>query len=432
MKLFILILVLVCSPVFALKEYYSISKSIRALGMGGAFYGLSDDEYALFYNPAGLDLYRGSGQGGLGIAGGVSSNAFSAVSDLTKSNDNISDIIDKLGKYQGHPLYGGVTILPYWMKKGFAIGLLVGDLKANVAILGKNFDSEIDVTAIADSGLIVGFSQSYLDDKLHMGLNTKVLFRGGGRQSFSMLDVAQDKSFQINPQSLGGAGLGVDFDLGATYDVPGVPIGNVSRVSAVLNNLVGSTFPWARYGGTPPALPRMLSFGWVTVFNGWECFDNFNFLFDLAELRVLGMAEEDQGARVGSLFKHINFGVEAPLGGIFIPRLGMHQGNISAGFGLNFYVGKLEFATWEEELAKGVGRLSSRRYEMRFVLGWVGKAWPAIGPGGVMDVPKIVPEAAPPSEAAQQAAPAPAPKPAEPERKSNSEETPSTTTESNP
>lgn len=51
-----------CTSAFALNEYYSVHRSVRALGMGGAFYGLSDDEHALFYNPAGLSLYDGGSQ----------------------------------------------------------------------------------------------------------------------------------------------------------------------------------------------------------------------------------------------------------------------------------------------------------------------------------------------------------------------------------
>ena len=62
MKKIICVLLLACTPAFALKEYFSISRSIRALGMGNAYCGLSDDEGALFYNPAGLSLYRGEWQ----------------------------------------------------------------------------------------------------------------------------------------------------------------------------------------------------------------------------------------------------------------------------------------------------------------------------------------------------------------------------------
>jgi hypothetical protein len=52
-KLFLLLFVLLSLNLFA-EEYPYIMKSTRALGMGNSYYTLSNDQYALFYNPAGL------------------------------------------------------------------------------------------------------------------------------------------------------------------------------------------------------------------------------------------------------------------------------------------------------------------------------------------------------------------------------------------
>ena len=35
-------------------EYPRVMSSVRAMGMGNAFFGVSDDKWAAFYNPAGL------------------------------------------------------------------------------------------------------------------------------------------------------------------------------------------------------------------------------------------------------------------------------------------------------------------------------------------------------------------------------------------
>ena len=71
---------------FALNEYYSISRSVRALGMGGAFYGLSDDQHALFYNPAGLSVYQGGSQTKLQIQGDFATKIPSVLSTFTQSS----------------------------------------------------------------------------------------------------------------------------------------------------------------------------------------------------------------------------------------------------------------------------------------------------------------------------------------------------------
>src|SRR5688572_442549 len=92
-KLLLAVLLLASTSAFALKEHYGISRSIRSLGMGGAFYGLSDDEYALFYNPAGLSLYRGGWQFMLPIPGinssaQLSSGVLDAIDVITKGENN--------------------------------------------------------------------------------------------------------------------------------------------------------------------------------------------------------------------------------------------------------------------------------------------------------------------------------------------------------
>ncbi len=127
MKKILLVLILIASTGYAVPEYYSISKSVRALGMGGAFYGLSDDEYALFYNPAGLNLYRGEGRLML-----ISPNVTLSPDVLTAINaiqaakgQKVDGIANTLSQFQGETLYAGAgATLPYYLRKNFAIAFL--------------------------------------------------------------------------------------------------------------------------------------------------------------------------------------------------------------------------------------------------------------------------------------------------------------------
>lgn len=361
MKRLLLFFLVISVHAFAVEEYYSITRSIRSLGMGGAFYGLSNDEYALFYNPAGLSLYTGESQGMLRINAQMSPNMISALKTLTKSgNQKIGNVVDSLLSYQGQPIYGQFGLLPFYLRKHFAVGLLIADTKMNFDILGKGIDSSVDVSAISDSGLVVGYARPLFLPELHVGLNAKLLYRAGGREYFSALDIATNQSFNLSPKNIGGAGAGVDFDLGATYELQGIPWGLLNRASLVFNNLVGSTFPIGRQGGNPPALTRMFTLAYYTVLPGWNFIDNFHLLLDLAEFNLGGEASADYGQRVGSFFKHVNWGVEMPIRW-FSLRAGFHQGYITAGFGVNLKYARLDFATYGEELAEGPGRLQSRR-----------------------------------------------------------------------
>jgi len=358
---------------FAVSEVYGLSRSIRALGMGGAFYGLSDDEYALFYNPAGLALYRGEGQTMLSFNGYVSPTLLSAaqtLKDVTGSNATAGTIADKLTKYQGDPLSAGVTpFFPYYLRKNFAVGLLVGDTKINFALLGRDIDTSVDIAAISDSGLFIGYAHSFLEDTLHIGMTLKAVGRAGGKKNFTLADIAQKDDIDFDPEKLGGFGGGIDADLGGIYELPDVPVLTLHRVSMTFNNLLGSDMSISRKGANPPGLTRTVSLGYHAVFPGFGPFDNIHGLVDLAEFRIGGEDDPQYGAPGGSKWKHVNWGVEAPMNGWFVPRLGFHQGYLTAGFGLNLRVLKLEFATYAAELSSTPGRLGSRRVALRLQLG---------------------------------------------------------------
>lgn len=362
-------------PAFAVAEYYSLSRSVRALGMGGAFYGLSDDDGALFYNPAGLALVRGGERFNvIGVGLNMSPNLFSVV-DVIKngSGQSAAAIAQQLEQFQGQAIYGGpsVSVLSIY-RKNFGLAILLPDAKINFGLLGAGVDTVVEATAIADAGVVAGFGTAIPGTGLRLGMNGKGILRSGGRRLFTLDDIAAGNSFTFEPRQIGGSGFGIDFDLGAIYEfeVPAPSALVAARASLTLSNILASSFTLANLaGGNPPQLPRMLSLGSSFVFRGVGPFDNFNVLLDFAEFGIGGQTDPDLGGRGGSFWKHVNFGIEAPMG-IFSPRIGLHQGYWTAGFSLDLRVARLAFASYAEELASGVGRFPSRRYVARLELGW--------------------------------------------------------------
>ncbi len=389
-KLFLIIVALTSLPAWALKEYYAPSRSIRAQGMGGAFYGWSNDEYALFYNPAGLSLYSGNGEGGLRINSSVGSKTISALSTLTKlGNDNIQTLVDKMTEYQGTPISARIGLLPYYFKKNFAVGLLLADTKVNFALLGKELDSSVEVTALTDSGLYVGYGRSIIVPELHVGATVKVYHRTGGTKSYTLAEISQKSSTSIDANTIGGGGAGIDADIGSTYVLPKLPIGLEHRVSLVFNNLVAAAPTIAKVGGTAPKLSRTMSLGWYSAFPGVWAIDNFHFLFDISEINLGGETNSELGARTGSIWKHINFGTEVPIG-LLALRAGFHQGNLSGGLGLNLKLVRLDFSTYAEEDGALPGKLTSRSYNMSLMVGWASAPTPPVTATGVSeDVKKL-------------------------------------------
>ena len=133
--------------------------------MGNAYYGLSNDEHALFYNPTGLSFYENGTQAMVSISPTISPSVLSALDVLTNSSgQNIDQVVDNLSQFQGDPLYGGASIMPYYAKKNFSIALLIADAKLNFTILGRDLDTSVDVTGISDSGLFVGYSREVVEN----------------------------------------------------------------------------------------------------------------------------------------------------------------------------------------------------------------------------------------------------------------------------
>ena len=155
MRKFALFIMMAAAPVLALKEYYSLTRSVRSLGMGGVFYGVSDDEYAMFFNPAGVSLYSGKPKGMINFSGQIGNRTLSAF-DTAKnlSSKTFAEQIDSLVQYQGDPIYAQGSVLPYFLMKHLAVGVLIGDFKADYLLSGKELDSAVDLTAISDSGLL--------------------------------------------------------------------------------------------------------------------------------------------------------------------------------------------------------------------------------------------------------------------------------------
>lgn len=370
MKKIFILFVVVLQSAYAVEEFYPLSRSVKAMGMGGAHYALSEDESALFYNPASLGFYRGGGELMMGIGAQLSSGALGQVDTFTKATEgnSIASLVDQLSPLAGHPLSVGATIMPFYHRKGLAVGLLVADVKVNSAYLGKDVDSYFDLTAIVDSGLIVGKSFA-LGKSLSLGINTKLLLRGGGRQVFAPLDFVTSKNLKFSDGVI-GAGFGGDFDIGLTWEPEHAWLGSRSGFSVVISNLLATPYTWAIFAkSAPPALARMGSVGTYSIFKGGKVIDYVLFAIDFAEIGLGGQTDRDLGARAGSIWKHVNFGVEFALRQWFILRTGIHQGNITAGASLQSPVARLEFATYAEELGLNPGTLSSRRFIGQLVFG---------------------------------------------------------------
>jgi hypothetical protein len=339
--------------------------------MGNAFYSLSDDEYALFFNPAGLAYYRGRPHvtlvnGGLALSDSAFTNIGSVVNSATGGR-SLNSLASQIYGAQGSSIYAGTGLFPYFLKKKFALGLLIGDTKMNTALLGSGAQATLDVTAISDTGIFLGWADK-VSRHWNAGITTKAVYRIAGRNAYTLDQILGTTPFTLSTYQQGGSGFALDADLGAIYDISDPWIGDRAGLSFSLNNALGTFL--ISSGPSPPPLPRMASAGVFCRFEDRKHFEYWAFRLDASEFALGGLSDPDFGARYGALIKHLNAGTEIKLSPWLLLRGGIHQGDWTAGLGVVFPGIHFDFATYGEELGADPGAVTSRRYAIQISLGF--------------------------------------------------------------
>jgi hypothetical protein len=221
----------------AASEPQSFIQGVRPLGMGGAFVALSDDQNAVFYNPAGLTQRRG-GQFTLfempiSISDDIfqfqkfySDNkdeleSFNSISDPQRKIDLINDINSNISKYRPNIGFGfpntsflaGNSFLSYGMGLfnhndiGFQFNRMGGLMVPTISMWGN-------VDVIAAMPLAHRFNRlPFIPGSMSVGATLKYLNR-------ARID-EKDKSVlefeDFNPSLQWGSGFG--FDLGTIYSL---------------------------------------------------------------------------------------------------------------------------------------------------------------------------------------------------------------------
>ncbi len=362
-KLYFLLLV-----IFALSlgsayadEYDMIYRGARPMGMGGAFTGVSDDENALFYNPAGLNRIK-PGEGKVIILNpGLSLNS-SAMNVIDKISDKLTeDPINTLSPYIGQNMHANLMVsTPSYVRHNFGVMLLLPNIKNNTT-LRRNVALQAIEDVVMDTGLIVGMSHGFLQDRLSVGADVKFLVRGAGHVTMDAVQLYTKEALSF--KDIGGYGFGVDADLGAMYTFNKVAF-FIPTVGLTLKNIGATKFP-TRFENKTADLPdafrlrRSLALGSkFELPNVWR-FTKWLVAFDINDI---GLG--------GSFFKKVHLGTEAWLLNFFGLRGGINQGYLTFGLTLDIPVMQVDFYTYAEELGQGAGSKGDRRIGVQLTFGW--------------------------------------------------------------
>ncbi|MGI6395631.1 MAG: conjugal transfer protein TraF [Desulfomonilia bacterium] len=333
-------------------EYSSIYKGIRPLGMGGAFVAVSNDQNALFFNPAGLSYIPDRRLVLLAVEAGVGQGAYDAYTDiLDVDTDNELEVAQFLRDYIGEYSHASAAVFPYYIRPHFAFGIF-GTANTNFIARNHQYPSLV-IDSTADAGAALGYAHAFFDDALSIGASLKYVVRKSLNEEYTVPDITSD-NFDDMVEDDVRDGFGTLLDLGVIYRFEEITVGQkdvVFQVGLSVNNLIGSDMDDAR------DLEEHVDVGIAATVGSW--------LFALDYFDVAGMIDDDDDPG-----KRIRIGVEYKFEKLFTVRAGLYQGYTTLGLEIDARYVQLDLLTYAEEVGTYAGQHSDRRYVIGLKFGF--------------------------------------------------------------
>lgn len=351
-------------PAFANDQIIKPYQSIRSSGMGGVKIttGLYDQNF--FGNPARATANPKFKLTVLDVMAEVNSHSISNLSTLTNDDNNFYSGLAGTSGDNNH-LRVQTTIPSVYFPTGenskmaFAFGIL---LSSQVDVnLRRSYN--VDPAGVMDVGPAFTVARKFLEnDALSVGITPHATYRISSNRAFTVLDIIRGKSPTSNAYRAQGSHI--DVDLGATYDMPFDFEEFKFTAGLSINNILGGKYtnlgvrPVSDIAGQTFAQPRAFNFGMSAKREQVGPFRDF----------VLALEIQDVGNNPdGGFFRTFHLGAEGHFG-VLMPRVGINQGYLCLGLGLDLPVFNFELATYGEEMSLNPGGLGDRRYAVRIGL----------------------------------------------------------------
>jgi hypothetical protein len=336
-------------PVFA-EEFPNIYRGIRPLGMGSAFITLSDDENALFSNPAGLNDVEGFG--GVGILNPLAEVSESSIGlyDDIKDVDgrNIVEVTNLLNQHVGEHQHARIALLPHVYFHNFAFGILAqGTL--DLEVRNPAFPQAV-TDAKSDLGGAVGLAYGFWDQMFQVGVSAKIIQRQGIKKTFTALDIAAGN---FDPLEDLDKASDLAFDIGTKLNLP---LSMKPTAAVVVQNITDLDF------GTLGTIPQQVNAG-VAINPSIVGLVSTTLAIEVDDLTKQVGGEED-------FYKRVHMGAELRFPKILALRGGVNQGYFTAGLTLDFWILKLDGAVYTEEIGTFAGQRDDLRYALQATLGF--------------------------------------------------------------
>lgn len=333
-------------------EYPYIMRSVRALGMGNSYYSLSDDQYGLFYNPAGLariDSWQVELLNPQLEWGTNASNFFNDSQDVNW--DQESEIAQLLRDHMGKTQHFGLSAFPAFFKKNMAVGLFF-NVRGN-AVAGNPAYPTFDTEVYVDRGITGGYAMSFLeDDALEVGASIKLLSRSSLKEEYTVADLTEDLNDLVEDDLQDGTGVLVD--VGLIYNFR--KSDSNPRIGFAINNVGTTNMGDAEDLQTTINLSAAISPKLGPV--------GTHFVFEIHDMTQSIDEDDDWGKRIHA-GAELNFFKD-----ILAVRAGVHQGYVSVGAGLDFNFFRIDYAYYTEEVGAYAGQKDDERHTIQASIGF--------------------------------------------------------------
>ena len=327
-------------------ELFEVHSNARAMGMGGAFSALVEDEESLWYNPAGIakngGIFWTIADPKVGLTDPTT--ALGIFSDLGSQSTFESALTD-LGNA---PIWIGASAKTSLIMPFFAAAYFYD---VDVSMLSENpVSPSLTTNYIMDTGVALGTGWT-MGGMLQVGFAAKYITRSGVRKDWGTQEIADIIAGTSSPDVIFDSftqttGVGYGFDFGMNIIVPTMV---QPTVSFVWKNVGNTTFRAGLGEEAPPTEMQDMLVG-------------ASLLIDLPLIQIAPALEvrhlNDGDVQIGN---KIHMGVEMGLPLIDL-RAGLYQGYYTYGVGLNLGILKIDAASWGVELGGYPGQFESRRY----------------------------------------------------------------------
>ena len=362
------------------REYPSLYKSTRAMGMGGAYTAVGGRVDALFYNPAGLiniPQDKGWEVNLLNVSAEYGENTRSFMDDYqdaidtgdlnndgSTDDDQLRAVNDVLEKHQGENMHARVadftSIGKSYDRWAFGVGGIVNGRIDAIAHQGFGADGFLEVNADATYGALGGVSYG-LSEKVFVGLTLKALNRESLVHNFSSRELVEKQDtlddYIKDELAVNGNAFGVDAGLIWKFyqDSSLKP-----SFGASVMNIGNLNFDAAG------KIPQSVNVGFAI---NPSFSKTRSLLVGLDYIDVLNNFKQDK-----DVAKRIRFGAELQLFDAQLVELalraGMYESSPTLGFDLRLLVFTVSYAMYTEEIGAYAGQDKDRRQLLTVNIGW--------------------------------------------------------------